>query len=563
MDLLGNDFVELSTEKSYKDYFECTPCELDTSLVLIGKSDGGQFNNEFVLYHNSISFKANSELLKLMRQTYVTVNEYEEFENWVRDSIARMRLAEFTDRWQKSEEFANFEWEPAGSNNRFYVLKSLKWNKRLSYDDPDLMPFLADMYLPQPQRFYKQRIFDKRKYNYRYIDEYELLNGIGPDSIQFYVKDADRRSSRYDEVHYHVPIIRDEFVLGNGSAFVRDERSTILHFREKVLADFPANGIRGYEADAFCHWKARKIQEQLSKKGMNYSVRVTLPLVKDVENVPQNQLDEIIVPPKEYTDLWKITNGEYLDFMNYVKDSITREQLFFKLSKDEEAIQFVNYRKNYFDEGALEFVDFDISDRNEWRVFNLNKKHTINVRDTNVTRVLKSLSDDQLYSFRYYDMNFEKRAEVGEFIPDNDQYRRSPPIAWTLKSMYSDGEPFGKDWALCDPYTPLGEAKCTRTHVNLQRFIEPNLVDVRPPNFKEIMPNDSVITTITYAQALAFYHWKFPVERINEKSNWQDFVLPTKEQYELIERGESVVIEEHTIHHEGPFFRYVVHLFPK
>ena len=72
-----------------------------------------------------------------------------------------------------------------------------------------------------------------------------------------------------------------------------------------------------------------------------------------------------------------------------------------------------------------------------------------------------------------------------------------------------------------------------------------------------------IIKKITYEQALAFYHWKYPIHKIKATDNWQDFVLPSKEQFEKIQRREQIIIEEKKLEFPSPVFRYVVHFYPK
>jgi len=64
-----------------------------------------------------------------------------------------------------------------------------------------------------------------------------------------------------------------------------------------------------------------------------------------------------------YIDQTEITNNEYRQFVEWVRDSMARERIYAGLEEDEEASRYINYSDMYFDEGALETVEFEPSDR--------------------------------------------------------------------------------------------------------------------------------------------------------------------------------------------------------
>src|SRR5690606_38388004 len=103
-----------------------------------------------------------------MDQTEISNNEYRQFVDWVRDSIAREKiyLSDLLDD-EDAEVFINYEdiyfdegaleyvdYDPSDRElNR--TIFNLNWDRRFDYNDPDYVPILADMYYPQPQRYYK------------------------------------------------------------------------------------------------------------------------------------------------------------------------------------------------------------------------------------------------------------------------------------------------------------------------------------------------------------------------------------------------------------------------
>ena len=45
----------------------------------------------------------------------------------------------------------------------------LNWDRRFDYQEEEIVPILADMYYPQPERYYKRREIDVRKLMFRYF----------------------------------------------------------------------------------------------------------------------------------------------------------------------------------------------------------------------------------------------------------------------------------------------------------------------------------------------------------------------------------------------------------
>ena len=185
-----------------------------------------------------------------MDQTEITNNEYRQFVDWVRDSIALEKLVDralaediedyinfeqdvlFADNSEEDEDnpFVDFysnnenaDYSDPEEESNFYgggekfetdagalidlimiddvitkekrksvrKMLSLNWYSQLDYTSRDIMPLLADMYLPQKERYYKRREIDTRKliYEYYWIDYREAAKkgtiGEGPQGFNF------------------------------------------------------------------------------------------------------------------------------------------------------------------------------------------------------------------------------------------------------------------------------------------------------------------------------------------------------------------------------------------
>ena len=168
-------------------------------------------NDQDVPFMHQTRAKTVSVQAFYIDNTEISNNEYRQFVHWVRDSIAREIVyvnpmdrksgydnADWAD--EDADRFINYEEyffdetdiaEPYKSYDENYlsdrqgnrggyssefgatdpaaVRFSLNWDRKLDYSDPEIVPLLADMYLPQQERFYGRREIDTRKLMYRYF----------------------------------------------------------------------------------------------------------------------------------------------------------------------------------------------------------------------------------------------------------------------------------------------------------------------------------------------------------------------------------------------------------
>ena len=115
-----------------------------------------------------------------MDQTEITNNEYRQFVNWVRDSIARRILGQ-----EFPEEFLveTYDDELEVKDEADW---QLNWNSRFEYisfnpsrgHNSEYAPLLAQMFLNESERFYQRKEFDTRKFMFEYywIDLKEAAN---------------------------------------------------------------------------------------------------------------------------------------------------------------------------------------------------------------------------------------------------------------------------------------------------------------------------------------------------------------------------------------------------
>ena len=117
-------------------------------------------SDQDVPFANVTSAKTVSVGAFYLDETEITNNEYRQFTNWVRDSIAHIVLGEagIEGHLIEEDEFGNFL-EPARIN----------WKTKIRWNDPEIREILEEeMYLSDHERFDGKREFDTRKFIYKY-----------------------------------------------------------------------------------------------------------------------------------------------------------------------------------------------------------------------------------------------------------------------------------------------------------------------------------------------------------------------------------------------------------
>ena len=80
-----------------------------------------------------------------MDDTEITNNEYRQFVQWVRDSIARTLLADQFPEFMTTEDRKGNPVDPPRIN----------WDEKLEWDNPEYAEALEAMYIPEAERFFK------------------------------------------------------------------------------------------------------------------------------------------------------------------------------------------------------------------------------------------------------------------------------------------------------------------------------------------------------------------------------------------------------------------------
>ena len=207
-----------------------------SGTLMVGPSDQ-DVNSTYVQRPKQISIQGF-----YMDETEITNNEYRQFVEWVRDSLARTTLG-------------LVETDDAG--NEF-----LDWRTKIDWEDPAL----EDMYLAEGDLFLGKKLMDVSKFIY----EYEWFNwekaAVAPRRSA-----NDKNSPKIKEFteKESVNIYPDTLVWIRDFAYSYNEPMARQYFSHPAYDDYPVVGVNWAMAKAFTHWRTHLY---LSSQGRSKSV---------------------------------------------------------------------------------------------------------------------------------------------------------------------------------------------------------------------------------------------------------------------------------------------------
>ena len=187
-----------------------------------------------------------------MDETEITNNEYRQFTNWVRDSIAHTILGE------NGEEGHLIE--PDYDMNPDKEVRAVDWTTRIRWNDPLVREILEEeMYLPVNERLAGRREFDTRKYIFKYQvlnvnkaavkDQRETQkNGVEPKG----------KTDRSDFLSYtEESIFPDTLTWIHDYTYSFNDPYTQNYFHHPAFDDYPVVGVNWKQAVAFTKWRTQ------------------------------------------------------------------------------------------------------------------------------------------------------------------------------------------------------------------------------------------------------------------------------------------------------------------
>lgn len=175
-----------------------------------------------------------------MDATTITNNEYRQFTNWVKDSIAA-KLLGFVK--QDSDGTEIIDWEKA---------KTIDWSDQATLEKIDAMIVTPD-----------NRIFGKRE-----IDPMKVIYH----SETFNFKEAALRENANEPrgkfiVRADIPIYPDTLVWVRDFSYSYNEPMAKQYYSHPAFGNYPVVGVNWKQANAFSQWRTKYMNDYLESKG--------------------------------------------------------------------------------------------------------------------------------------------------------------------------------------------------------------------------------------------------------------------------------------------------------
>lgn len=190
-----------------------------------------------------------------MDGTEISNQEYRQFTNWVKDSIARTLLQYVKDN-------------PDGSTR-------LDWVKRINYRDPDVMDQLASMYIQADQSGWGQKLINTSTLIYHY-EAFDFANASRNRNLKSY-------NDKAFVYKNDVAAYPDTTVWVRQYTYSYNEPISRQYFWFQGFNTYPVVGVNYHQCVAFCDWRTHLWRTERDKVRQYTEANFRLPSEEEWE----------------------------------------------------------------------------------------------------------------------------------------------------------------------------------------------------------------------------------------------------------------------------------------
>ena len=215
-----------------------------------------------------------------MDETEITNNEYRQFTNWVRDSLAHVILGEagIEGHLIEEDDYGNFLDPP-----------KIDWSTRIRWNDSEVREVLEEeMYLPEHERLEGRREFDTRKYIYKYQILDVQKAAVKANREKGSTGERDRSEFLSD---IEIKIYPDTLTWTHDYSYSFNDPYTKNYFFHEAFDDYPVVGVNWKQATAFAHWRTKVMNSFLRKTKQPVLPEFRLPTESEWEYAARGGLD--------------------------------------------------------------------------------------------------------------------------------------------------------------------------------------------------------------------------------------------------------------------------------
>lgn len=208
-----------------------------------------------------------------MDATEITNNEYRQFVNWTRDSLAAIRLN-------------YFKVSPAGDT-------AIDWKKTptIKWGDKNTLEKLNDLILAP----------DNRLYNKMEIDPEKIVYNIQGFDLKEAAKRENAGRPRKDFIYrYNQPVYPDTLVWMRDFSYSYNEPMTKRYFAHPSFGNYPVVGVTWKQAVAFCSWRTHYLNAWLDKNKKAVESDYRLPTEAEWEYAARGGRSQSMYPWGNY-----------------------------------------------------------------------------------------------------------------------------------------------------------------------------------------------------------------------------------------------------------------------